>query len=89
VANDVGESLAHDPAEQFLVVGVDDVDGPRKVGGDACRPEQLAPRGELSSECHVAVIANRGPDVGERAPGQVTVWYVLDTAREPRSAARF
>jgi hypothetical protein len=35
VANDVSEPLAHDPAEQFLVSGIDNVGGTGEVGGDA------------------------------------------------------
>ena len=45
--DDVGEPLAHDPAEQLLVGRIDVIHRPGQVGGDARRPQQLPPGGEF------------------------------------------
>ena len=81
VPDDVGEPLAHDPAEQLLVGGVDVVHGTGQVGGDARRPQQLPPGGELPGERHLAVAGHGGAHLGERLPGQgLHLGHLLDRA---------
>ena len=46
------------------------VHGAGQVGGDARRPQQLPPGGELAGERHVTVVGHGGAHVGERLPGQ-------------------
>ena len=70
VADDVRQAFAYGPAEQLLVNGVDNVDGARKVGGDADGPQQLSSGGQFSGERHVAIAGDGGTHVGERLPGQ-------------------
>ena len=70
VPDDVGQPLTHHPAEQFLVRRVDHVHGAGQVGGDAGRPQQLPPGGQLTGERHVAVVGHRGAHVAQRLPGQ-------------------
>ncbi len=82
VANDVGEPFAHNPTEQFLVGGVDSVDGAGEVGGDAGGPQQLSPGGELPRERHVPVIGDSGPHVGKRPSGEAL--HLGDLLQRPR-----